>query len=156
MAEAGHCARATAKASCIASSANSKSPTRRIRVANTRPASARNTASMRPLFIGKHALAIPGSILAHRPDRPYFDGAVACTGALRSDCARLIKILGLNQIVATELFAGLGKRAVRGHGLAVADPNGRRGRNRAQALASLEISVLHDALGEGTVFGHGL
>src|SRR5258708_2548669 len=43
--EAGHCSEAMAKASCAASSATSKSPTRRIRVATTRPQSARYVAS---------------------------------------------------------------------------------------------------------------
>ena len=43
---AGQRSSATAKASCNASSARSKSPTRRISVASTRPASSRNTLSI--------------------------------------------------------------------------------------------------------------
>src|SRR5947209_7307972 len=149
-----HCVSAAANASCIASSAYSKSPTRRIRVASTRPASARNTASVRLVLIGIGTIA--GSRLAHHPDWPHLDRAVAGARTLGRDRGRLVEVLGLDHVEAAELLAGLGERAVGCHGLAVADANGGRARHRAQALTALEIAVLDDALGEAAVFGHGL
>src|SRR5436305_5604122 len=108
-------------------------------------------------------LEVPGSTLSRRPgttaapsiinpDRPDLDGAESRAGNPRGDRDRGVEILGIDQIVAAELLAGLRKRAIGGQGLAFADPHGRRGRGRLQPVAGLEIAVLDDGLGERAIF----
>src|SRR5258708_6868040 len=107
---ADHCVSAAAKASCMASSAYLKSPTRRVRGASAPPASARNTVSMRFAPIDR-------SGFADRPDGTDLDRPVPGAWSLRRDRSRLVEILRLDHVVAAELLAGFGKRAVGGDGL---------------------------------------
>src|SRR5213078_3060622 len=54
---------------------------------------------------------------------PYFNSSDARSGNPRSDVNRFFEIFCIDQEVAAELLAGLGKRAVRDHAFAVADLN---------------------------------
>src|SRR5207302_7099984 len=67
------------------------------------------------------------------PDGPDLEPAVWCRHLLR-DLDGLVKVLGLDEVVAAEGFFGLGERAV-GHD-AVA--NGRRGRCLLQRVATAQ------------------
>src|SRR5882757_8939099 len=176
---AGQRSSAVANASCSASSARSKSPTRRISVASARPASSRNIFSisigvMRPAIIDRRSgacaartrnLEIPGSALTRRPgmtaslstidpDRPDLDRTRLGAGNARGNGDRGVEILGLDQIVAAELLPRFRERTIRRQSLAVANAHGGRGRCRLQCIARLEIAALDDGLGEGTVFLH--
>src|SRR5436190_10970554 len=149
---------ATAKASCRASSARSKSPTRRIRVAIARPASSRNIFSISPGVICLAAWS-PGmtaspSVIDH--DRPDLDRTRLGAGNAGGNAKRRVEILGFDQIVAAELLARLREWAIRGQHFAVADPHGGRGRRRLQAVAGLEMAALNDGLGERAVVRHHL
>src|ERR1700722_19642935 len=175
---AGQRSSATAKASCSASSARSKSPTRRIRVASARPASSRNifSISVGVMECRLGNTVIPGwsegpdpesrdsgfassmrpgmtaspSII--NPDRPDLDRTEARARNLCGDGQGCVEILGLDQIVAAELLAGFRERAIGGQRLAVTDAHGGRGGGRLQPVAGLEIAALDDALREGTIF----
>src|SRR5665213_3292776 len=139
---------ATANASCNASSARSKSPTRRINVASALPASPRNVFSISP---GVMCRSVMGPSIIN-PDRPDLDRAIPGAGNLRGNRQRLVEILGLDQIIAAELLAGFRKRTVGGQRLAVAYPHGGRGRDRLQSVGALEMAALDDALREHAVF----
>src|SRR3954453_22095873 len=146
---AGQRANATAKASWSASSARSKSPTRRISVASARPASSRKILSISDNVICRCAAALS---LVVDPDRPHLDRADARRRNPRRDLDRGIEILGLHEVIAAELLARFGKRAVGLQRLALALAYGRRGRGRLQPVARLEIAALDDALREGLIF----
>src|SRR6185437_6119969 len=85
------------------------------------------------------------------PDRPHLDRAIAVAraGNPRRNAERGVEILGLYQIIAAELLARFGKRAIRGHDLAVLDAHGGRSRGWPQTVASLEVAALDDVLGKG-------
>jgi hypothetical protein len=57
-------------------------------------------------------------------------------GKLRGDLDRLVEVLAVDEVVAADLFLGLGERAVGGERLAIADPHGRCVGGRTQALAA--------------------
>src|SRR5438876_4165144 len=143
----GQRASAMANASCRASSARSKSPTRRISVASTRPASLRKMVST---SLGVMAYATPRSVVD--PDRPDFDRAVPGARNPCRDRQCRIEILGLDQVIAAKLLVGLRERPVGGEGLAVAHPHRGRRRDRLQPVAGLEIAALDDGLGERAIF----
>src|SRR5579872_1980236 len=118
--------------------------------ASAAAAKASSTQAAAPATLIRPASAI------HRPDRPHLDRTVLGGGDLGGDADRLVQVLGLDQVVAAELFAGLGERAVRGQRLAVADPHRGGGGDRLQPVGRLEGAALDDALGEGAVVGHQL
>src|SRR6185295_6623577 len=64
------------------------------------------------------------------------------------DLRGFIEILGVDQVVAAELLARFGERAVGRLTLAVADTNGRRCLRWMQAISTLVVPALRDALGE--------
>src|SRR5690242_12474763 len=90
-------------------------------------------------FDPSHCLEAAASQSIINPDRPDLDRTKARAGNARGDYKRRIEILGLDQIVAAELFARFREWSVGGQGLAVADPHGRRGGRRLQPVAGFEI-----------------
>jgi len=54
------------------------------------------------------------------PDRPDLDRSISGAGNARGDGQRFVEILGLDQIVAAELFARFRERSIRRQRLAVA------------------------------------
>src|SRR5271155_4782211 len=75
--------------------------------------------------------ALCGAVVAlrsHHPDRPHLDGAIARSGAARRPGQRGVEVGYVDQVVAAELFLGLGGRPVEHLGPAVGDPHsgGRR------------------------------
>src|SRR4029450_5956271 len=64
------------------------------------------------------------------PHRPDFDSSDARPWTSNSDADRLVDILGIDQEVAGDLFAGFHERTVGHETFAVADPNDRRRRRR--------------------------
>jgi hypothetical protein len=61
---------------------------------------------------------------------------------------RLVKVLGLDDIVAAKLLLGFGEGTVGGKRLGIAHPDGRRGAGRLERVAGLELAVFDDALGK--------
>src|SRR5882757_4782377 len=176
----GQRSNATANASCKASSARSKSPTRRIRVASALPASSRKVFSISVGVIGdtRSLGVVPGRRKASNSDvqlhtmvryyasprndvarrrsiinhnRPDLDRPLPGAGNPRGDREGGVEILGLDQIIAGELFARLRERTVGRHGLAVTDAHGGCRRRRLQAVAGLEMAALDNRLGEHAV-----
>src|SRR5215207_687878 len=142
---------ATRKASWTASSARSKSPRTRMRVATACPDSSRNTrstsarvsaATLTPRLSGRHV---------HLHDRPDLDRPAADVGDPGGDLDRLVQVLGLDDVEAAELLLGLGERPVGAEGRAVAHPHGGGRRGRLQRLAGLVDAAVDDVLGEGHV-----
>src|SRR5215470_2768663 len=140
---AGHCSTATAYASCSASSATSKSPSRRMRVARMRPWSARNVSSMRMIALG--AQATPPSKHAHLdllrrpgPHRPHLDGVTGPQQWMPADDGQsLVEVLHVHDAVAAELLLRLREGAVRSHHAALHQPHGGRGAARLERIAGL-------------------
>src|SRR2546428_11593901 len=93
----GHCSTAAAKASCSASSASSKPPSRRMSVASTQRDSARYTASI--------------TRVVQLLDRPDLDHRDARRREPRGDRAGLVHFLGLDEEESTQLLLCLGKGA---------------------------------------------
>src|SRR4029079_1335809 len=98
----------------------------RIVVARTRARSARNTASIAAALCTRAVYA--GS--ADRHHRADLDRAELRTRDPLGELGRFIEILGLDQVEAAELLAGLGERAVGGRHLAAAHAHRRRGVRR--------------------------
>src|ERR1700751_1114177 len=166
---AGQCSSATAKASCRTSSARSKSPTRRISVASALPASSRKifSISLDCIFCRHCGCLIPVSsfersgmraspLVVVDHDRPNLDRTGLGAGNSRRDANRGVEILGLDQIITTELFARFGKWAIGREDLAIAYAHGCCGRRRLQSVARLEVAALDDGLGERTIVRHHL
>src|SRR5262249_34392911 len=140
---AGHCSTATAYASCSASSATSKSPSRRMRVARMRPWSARNVSSMRMVALG--AQATPPSKHAHLdllrrpgPHRPHLDGVPGPQQRMAADDGEgLVEVLHVHDAVAAELLLRLHEGAVRSYHAALHQPYGSRGAAGLERTAGL-------------------
>src|SRR5215470_18098264 len=140
---AGHCSTATAYASCSASSATSKSPSRRMRVARMRPWSARKVSSMRMVALG--AQATPASERAHLdllrrpgPHRPHLDGVTGPQQRMPPDDGeRLVEVLHVHDAEAAELLLRLREGAVRSLHAALHQPHGGRGAARLERVAGL-------------------
>src|SRR5262247_2974590 len=116
----GHCSTAAAKASCSASSARSKPPSRRMSVARTRRDSDRYTAST-----ASRASSIVGSLMRGSPhsgssssgvrqlqDGPDLDDTDARRRKSRGHLARFIDVLGFDEKEASELLLRFGEGAV--------------------------------------------
>src|SRR3984957_15580049 len=150
---------AAAKASWSASSARSKSPTRRISVASARPVSSRNIFSILADGITYESCPAGSRLNQFRRidhDRPNLDRSVLGAGNSSRDRNRRIEVLGFDQIVAAELLAGFGKRAVGGQNLALAHPHRGRRRRRLQSVAGLEMAALDNGLRKRAVIGRHL
>src|SRR6266542_2541814 len=87
----------------------------------------------------------------HLHDRSDLDRARPRGRNACRDRGRLIQVLRVDDVVAAELLARLREGAVGRQGFAVADPDGRRGRDRLEGVAGEVFPALLDALGEGTV-----
>src|SRR5215468_9447706 len=126
----GQRSRATAKASWSASSARSKSRSQAMSAAMARPCSARNTCST----VAPTSIRAP---LAQFPDWADLDAAAVLEvrhGRRHVDC--LIQVVGLDDVVAAELFLGLGKRSVGEQPLAAVEAQRRGTGGRSQSLAA--------------------
>src|SRR5215217_9628999 len=155
---------ATRKASWTASSARSKSPRTRMRVATACPDSSRNTrstsarvssATLTLSSLGVWAcgpdLGPPGGPSGrhvHLHDRPDLDRPAADVGDPGRDLDGLVQVLGLDNVEAAELLLGLGERPVGAEGLALAHPDGGGGGGRLERLAGLVDAAVDDVLCE--------
>src|SRR6266508_1289882 len=156
----GQRSRATRKASWTASSARSKSPSTRMRVATARPDSYRKTCSTTPPASLGPAAATPSPVRVgprwELHDRADLDRAVAGAGDPRRHFDGLVQVLAVDHVVAAELLLGLREGPVGGERPAVPDPHGGGGGGRVQRLARLEEPAVDDVLGEAVVRrGHG-
>src|SRR6266508_763049 len=116
---AGHLPRATANASCTASSARSMSPTTRIKVATDRPDSSwkiRATSAWSSLAAASPSPTRSGLGGGERPD---LDRLPDRRGGLGCPDQRGIQILRLDDVEAAQMFPRLHKRPVGGHHLTV-------------------------------------
>src|SRR5262249_11315143 len=86
-------------------------------------------------------------LLVHH-DRPHLDRPIAGRRDATSERDRLIEIFCFDQVVAAELLAGFGERAVGRDGLAIAHSHRGRSGDRLKSIASPVLATLHDALGE--------
>ena len=96
----GHLRKATTNASCTASSATSKSPKTRIRVATDRPDSSRK---IRPIAAASTAGQPPtprSSGVGHLPERADLDGLADRFGGLRRPSERGVEVSSLDDVEA--------------------------------------------------------
>src|SRR6266511_2753416 len=115
----GHLRKATANASCTASSATSMSPKTPIRASTERPDSSRK---IRPTSAASSLAEASTSRTASGrkvPERTDLDRRVDRSGDLRRPGERGVEIFGLDDVEAAEVFLRLRKRAVGGQHLAV-------------------------------------
>src|SRR5215510_11248134 len=151
---AGHCSSAAANASCSASSATSKSPSRRISVARIRPYSVRKISSMSMARWAGYPTGPQRARdwlfqSAELHDRPHLDRAAhPHRRDARRDRDRLVEVLGLDHVIAAQLFLRLGERAVRADRLSILGPHGRRCAGRLERIAGEEGAAPPDAFGE--------
>src|SRR5712692_7312922 len=113
----GHLLKATANASCTASSARSMSPKTRIRAATDRPDSSRK---IRPTSAESSLGAVsrtPSSL--EDAERTDLDRVPDGRGSLRRPSESSIEVLGLDDVEAAEVFLGLREGSVGGQYLAV-------------------------------------
>src|SRR5262245_6252508 len=146
----GHCSTAAAKASCSASSARSKPPSRRMSVASTRRDSDRYTAATT-----SRASSIEGSLMrgSSRPgssssgvrqlqNGPDLDDTDARGRKSRGDLACLVDVLGLDEKEAPELLLRLGEGAVGRGDLAAVDPDSPGGLSALQGVRDDIVAAL--------------
>src|SRR5579864_3322548 len=76
--------------------------------------------------------------LRERHDRPDLDASKTGTRDLGRDGDSLVETAGLDQVVAGELFLGLGEWPIGCERLAIAHTNGRCGVGRLQRVAALD------------------
>ena len=99
------------------------------------------------------AVEAGGLVVHHRPD---LDRALLRAGDARRPRDRVVEVAAVEQVVAAELLARLGERAVAGDRLAVADPHrGRRG-GGLEPLAAEHHAGLGGGAAERLVRGHDL
>src|SRR5450432_1388712 len=99
-----------------------------------------NCTSGNPWIPGLSLSRCPGMTSIINPDRPDLDRTKPGTGNACGNRERGVEILGLYQIIASELLAGFRERTIRRHCLAVANAHRGRGRGRLQPVAGLEIT----------------
>src|SRR2546421_472086 len=138
---------ATTKASWTASSATSKSPVRRMRVATARPRSSRNRRSTTPCSCLSGGDVKDGTDL----DRP-----VLGPGDLRGPLDGLVQVLAGEDVEAAELLLRLGEGPVGRGNLAVTHPHGRRRRGGLEPVAGVEDSGAAHGFRVLAVFLHHL
>src|SRR6188472_1338115 len=78
----------------------------------------------------------------HLPDRPYFDDAVARTGTTRGPRERRVEVGHVDEVVAAELFLGVGVRTVEHLRFAIDGAHGGRRGDRLQAIRALQHAFL--------------
>src|SRR5215207_6786473 len=119
----GHLPRATAKASCTASSATSMSPKARIRAASDRPDSSRKirATSAPSILVAASPWPTPSGLESR--ERTDLDRHLDGTGDPRRPGERAIEVLGLNDVETAEVFLELHEGAVGGHHLAACHPH---------------------------------
>src|SRR5213593_1019285 len=150
----GHRSIAVANASWSASSATSKSPSRRMRVARIRPCSARKISSRRMAAWWKsystgRQRARDRLLWRAHPNGPHLDRvAPAQQRVAGRDRERLVEVLDFDDAVAAQLLLGLGERAIGRDRLAVLQPHGRGGAGQVQRIAGLKDAVPSEALAE--------
>src|SRR5688572_12392295 len=83
--------------------------------------------------------------------RPHFDAAGLGVGNARGDRHRFIEVLGFDQVVATELLARFGKRAVGPNDLSALHANGGRRAARLEWLAAFHVATVLYRLREAHV-----
>src|SRR5207245_2363265 len=115
----GHLRRATANASCTASSATSMSPKTRIRVATHRPDSSRKMGSIAAASIAGEPPTPGASGVGLLPERSDLDRSADRGAGIRRPYERCVEIMCLDDVEAPQVFLGLGERAVGGHDIAV-------------------------------------
>lgn len=72
---------------------------------------------------------------------PDLDCAFARAGNAGSDAERLIQVLGFNQVVASKLLAGFGKRTIGDEALPIAYPYAGRGGRGVQGRGRKVVSA---------------
>ena len=91
--------------------------------------------------------------IGRRHDGTHFDRSGARRGNALGEADGFIEILGVDEVVAAEVLAGFGERAVGRLALAVANANrGGRG-GRLERVAALVVAALGDGLRERAVLG---
>src|SRR6266705_1214700 len=131
-----HARRATANASCTASSARSMSPKARTRTAIDRPDSSRKiwpTAGSSSL--GTESMSCSLSGLGYVSERPDLDRLRDCCGGLRGPGERCVEVVGLDDVEAAEVLLRLREWAVGGQHLAVGHAHDRCGVDVVQSAA---------------------
>src|SRR5712691_3796682 len=117
---AGHLRKATANASCTASSATSMSPKTRIRAATDRPDSSRKIRpTAAPSSLGAASMSCSPSGLGYMSERADLDRLRDCRGGLRRPSERGVEVFGLDDVEAAEVFLRLREGTVGGQHLAV-------------------------------------
>src|SRR5438093_6757841 len=111
-----HLRRATANASCTASSATSMSPKTRIRAATDRPDSSRKIrpTSASSSFRAASSTSPTLSGLGYVSERADLDRLRDCCGGLRRPSERGVEVFGLDDVEAAQVFLRLRKGAVGG------------------------------------------
>src|SRR5947208_1863277 len=117
----GHLRKATANASCTASSATSMSPKTRTRAATDRPDSSRKIRpiSAAPSFAEASTSGTPSGLGC--PERTDLDRLPDDGGGLRRPGERSVEVIGLDDVEAAEVFPRLHEGAVGGQHLSVGD-----------------------------------
>src|SRR5580704_4542983 len=87
----------------------------------------------------------------HRIDGPYLNRAPLRARNTRCDAESVIEIRRLDQVVACQLFGGLGKRTVGKQRFAIAYADRGRGRSGLQAVTAEEVFRLLYFVGEISV-----
>src|SRR2546426_6565356 len=116
----GHLRKATANASCTASSATSMSPKTRIRAATDRPDSSRKIRpTSAPSSLGAASMSPTLSGLGYVSERADLDRLRDCCGGLRRPGERGVEVFGLDDVEAAQMFLRLRERPVGGQHLAI-------------------------------------
>src|SRR2546428_10126890 len=131
-----HLRKATANASCTASSATSMSPKTRIRAATDRPDSSRKIRPISASSSFRAASASPTlSGLGYVSERADLDRLRDGGGGLRRPGERGVEVVGLDDVEAAEVFLRLGEGAVGGQHLAISHSHDRGGVGFVQGAA---------------------
>src|SRR5260370_29014836 len=93
-----------------------------------------------------HFLGLDG--LSSGQDRAHLDGAKARTWYPSRDGDGLVQVLGFDQILATQLLLGFGKRAVGDDRLGVPDANRGCGGSRLEGIPAEIVAAVPDFLRE--------
>src|SRR2546421_6793195 len=131
-----HVRRATANASCTASSARSMSPKARTTAAIDRPDSSRKIwPTARSSSLGTESMSCSLSGLGYVSERPDLDRLRDCCAGLRGPGERCVEVVGLDDVEAAEVLLRLRERAVGGQHLAVGHAHDRCGVDVVQSAA---------------------
>ena len=129
----------------MASSARSKSPSKRLSVASI--------ASRISSRYARSTTYLDAHLHGDLHHRPNLDRSVLRAGNTRRNGHGLIEILRLDLIVAAELLARFGEGTVRGLRLAFADADRGRRVHRGERVAADVVAAAGDALGQRAIIG---